>query len=95
MDVAYETQAPDSLDPRSSLFGGRSPGRSAVRGQHQQGAVPSHLLPLGTEDIAEECSLLQHTRGGRPRRAPTVQGLQAIGEPKPHQPYNKPYNKIH
>lgn len=78
MDVAYETQAPDSLDPRSSLFGGRSPGRSAVRGQHQQGAVPSHLLPLGTEDIAEECSLLQHPPRGDPRWAQAVQGMQAI-----------------
>ena len=31
MDVAYETQAPDSLDPRSSLLGGCRPGGPAVR----------------------------------------------------------------
>ena len=90
-------QASCSLDPRGSPLGGRSPGGPAVRGQHPQGTVPSHLLPLGAEDIAKECGLLQHPRGGDPRRASAMQGVQAIkkrGRKAPSlctKPYTKPY----
>lgn len=75
MDVAYETQAPDSLDPRGSPSGGRCLGRPAVRGQRQQRALPPALVPVGAEDIAKERRLLQHQGGGDPGRAPPLQGV--------------------
>lgn len=79
-------QASRTLFSRSPASGGRSPGRPAVRGQCPQGAVPSNLLPLGTEDIAEECGLLQHPPRGDPRWAQAVQGMQAIKKTGPQGP---------